>query len=281
MASEAGKNSNWPWPGTQSAFSRVRREAVAMAVTAMALLALLAPAQMLGDQEAEGKAAQQKERKTHVVVSGFYNVQKSSFSDLHTFPLNLEEASFAGTWQTTAGLAFSLGATRKLFRSLALGAFLDLRSSTPTERFSMNLPHPFHYRQQRTLEGEADQLSYTEKAIHIVAAYTTTKGKFVIVVYGGPSYFFTATEIVEQVNFTESYPFDQVSLQSIDRRTYNASGPGLHVGGWFGYRVKDYLAVGVDLRFSWGSMRFATTAGNEIEFSSGGARLGAGARFFF
>jgi hypothetical protein len=252
-----------------------------MAVTGIALLALLAPALVLGDQEAEGTTAQQKDRKTHVVVSGFYNVQKTSFTDRHTFPLNLEEASFAGNWETTTGLAFSLGATRRLLRSLAFGAFLDLRSSSPTEGFSMNLPHPFHYQQQRKLEGEAEQLSYAEKAIHIVAAYATTRGRFVIAAYGGPSYFFTTTEIIEQVNVTESYPFDQVSVQSIDRRKYNASGPGFHVSGWFGYRIKDYLALGADLRFSWGRMSFTTTAGSEIEFSSGGARLGAGARFFF
>jgi hypothetical protein len=92
---------------------------------------------------------------------------------------------------------------------------------------------------------------------------------------------FTATEIVETVDFTDSYPFDQVSLQSIAPRTYDASGPGLHAGGWLGYRVKDYLALGADLRFSWGRMSFTTTAGSEIEFSSGGARLGGGARFFF
>jgi hypothetical protein len=252
-----------------------------MAAAAIALLALLAPAQVLGDQEAEGKTGQQKDRRTHIVASAFYNVQRASFSDRHTFPLNLEEATFAGDWETTTGLAFSLGATRRLYRSLAFGAFLDFRSSTPTERFSMNLPHPFHYKQPRKLEGETDQLSYSEKAIHIVAAYTTTRGRFVIALYGGPSYFFTATEIVETVNFADSYPFDQVSLQSIAPRTYDASGPGLHAGGWLGYRVKDYLALGADLRFSWGRMSFTTTAGSEIEFSSGGARLGGGARFFF
>jgi opacity protein-like surface antigen len=214
-------------------------------------------------------------------VSGLYHTQTFSFTDSRTLPMYLEEGSFRGEWSRETGPAFGLGATYNVVSHLAVGAAFELYNASPSESFRASLPHPLYYARSRSLDGEATSLSYDEKAVHILVSYTRVIGRFVVAAGGGPSYFMTKTEVIDDFTFSEGYPFDEVTLGSIQKRTFDANQIGFNVGGWLGFRLIDQLAVGADIKYTQAKYKFTTGAGNEIELEAGGFRVGAGIRLLF
>jgi opacity protein-like surface antigen len=193
----------------------------------------------------------------------------------------VEEATFQGDWTRSTGPAFGLGGSYQILSGLSVGAAFEFLSSTPTETFQASLPHPLYFDNDRNLEGGPTSLSYKENAAHFLLSYTRAAGRFVVAISGGPSYFMTKTEVIDTFTYTESYPFDEATLESVQPGTFDANGLGFNVGGWVGFRIVDSLAVGADLRFSQGKPKFTTSAGNEVEVDAGGARVGVGIRLLF
>jgi opacity protein-like surface antigen len=227
------------------------------------------------------ETAMGEEPKVHIFVSGLYNAQTFTISDTRSTPMFLEESSFRGNWTTETGPAFGFGGSYQIFSGLAVGAAIEILSSTPTETFQASLPHPLYFDSDRTVDGGPVSLSYKENVAHFLVSYTRIAGRFVVAVSGGPSYFMTKTEVIDEFTYTDSYPFDEATLGSIQPRTFDANGLGFNVGGWVGFRIAGPIAVGADLRYSQGKPKFTTSAGNEVEVSAGGARVGAGVRFLF
>lgn len=241
------------------------------------LIAILAYTAPTGAQESSAA----EETKFQVFASGLYNTQTFSFTDDRSYPIYLEESRFTGNWTSATGPAFSFGATYAVIPGLSLGAGFDFLSATPTENFVASIPHPLFFNDTRSLEGEAPSLSYNEKVVNFLASYTRNVGRIIVAVSGGPSYFWTTTELIDSFTYSEAYPFDEVVLESVEIGSYDASSFGFNVGGWFGYRVLEQLAVGGDLRFNRATVKFTTTDGNEIELDAGGFRVGAGIRLLF
>jgi hypothetical protein len=227
------------------------------------------------------ETAVKEEPKVHIFVSGLYNPQTFTFSDTRLTPMYEEEATFRGDWTQPTGPAFGLGGSYQILSGLSVGAAFEFLSSTPTETFQASLPHPLYFDRDRNLEGGPISLSYKENAAHFLLSYTRAVGRIVVAISGGPSYFMTKTEVIDTYTHTESYPFDEVTLESIQPRTFDANGLGFNVGGWVGFRILDPLAVGADLRFSQAKPKFTTSAGNDVEFNAGGARVGVGIRLLF
>jgi len=230
----------------------------------------------------EAQTAETPEPKTQIFASILYNGGTLSLTDQRTFTLFAEEGSFAGDWSTgSGGAAFGIGAARTVWRQLSVGAALEISNGNPTESFETRLPHPFFFDQHRSLEGEETSLSYRETAIHVLVGYTKTSSRVVISVDGGPSYFLTRSDVVGDLTFADNFPFDSVTLLSVERVTEDANGMGFNVGGRVSYRVTPILAVGADLRFSRASVKFTSTGGDEVEFDAGGPRIGAGVTVTF
>jgi hypothetical protein len=236
---------------------------------------------LLGVPSAAEEPPAPTEPKGHIFASALYNVQTFDFSQVETFPLNEEEARFRSTWSNESGLAFGVGGSYAVHRGLRLGLALEFVQTDASETFTAELPHPFFFGEDRWIGGEASGLSYRERVVHVLVGYSKSFGRLVLAVSGGPSFFSTRTELIEDFTFTESYPFDEATLRTVQTATCDASKVGLNLGGWLGYRVTDFLALGLDVRFSRATPRFTTSGGNEIDVSAGGLRTGGGVLFVF
>jgi hypothetical protein len=219
--------------------------------------------------------------KVHIFASGLYNAQTFTISDDRSTTIYQEESRFRGDWTSETGPAYAVGGSYDILSGLSVGASFEFLSSTAVEAFQVSLPHPLYFESDRILSGEPVSLSYKENAVHVLLIYARTVGRFVLAVSGGPSYFMTKTEAVDTFDYTESYPFDEVTLESVQRSTFDANGLGFNVGSWIGVRLVKQLAVGADLRFSRAKPKFTTSAGNEVEVKAGGARVGVGIRLMF
>jgi hypothetical protein len=225
--------------------------------------------------------AGETEHKLHIFVSGLYNAQSFTISDTRSAPMNEEQRTFRGDWKSETGPAFGFGGSYQIGLGLSIGAAFEALSTTPTETFQASLPHPLYFNSDRTLEGGPESLSYKENAVHFLVGYTRTAGRLVVAISGGPSYYRTETEIIDTFTFSESYPFDEVNLGSVQSTTFSANGVGFNLRGWLGFRIVERIAVGADLGFGRGKPKFTTSSGDEVEVSAGGARLGVGIRFLF
>lgn len=246
---------------------------------ALVWLALVCP--LASPALAQQKPRQLRTGKTQVFASGLFSAHSFRFTDRRSFTLHVEEGSFAGRWSKEGGPAFGFGVLRDVTAGLSAGAAVEILSSAPRESFQASLPHPFHFMRQRTILQEDMAMAYDEKAIHILVGYTRRQKRVVAVASGGPSYFFTQTELIDDFTFREAYPFDSAELQSTTSRTHDAGKLGFNVGGWLGYLIRDHLAVGADVRYSRATVRFTTSHGNEIRIDAGGVRVGGGIRLLF
>jgi hypothetical protein len=247
-------------------------------INMMGLIVLLSGfSSMAASQETAGE----EEPKVQIFVSGLYNSQTFTISDTRSTPMYLEESRFQGDWTSDTGFAYLVGGSYEILSGLSVGASFEFLSSTATETFEVSLPHPLYFESDRNFTGGPVSVSYKENAVHIVLSYSRTAGRFFFAVGGGPSYFMTETEAVDTFTYSEAYPFDEASLESVQQSTFDASGLGFNVGSWIGIRIMKQLAVGGDLRYSQARPKFTTSAGNEVEVKAGGARVGVGIRLLF
>ncbi len=223
----------------------------------------------------------QDDKKNIFFVNGLYDVQPTSQSAPRTFPVYVEEASYTPNWEREASVSVGMGYMRNIVSYFSLGVAYQALNTNATERFTAQVPHPFYFNRPRSVEGEQTDLSYKEQALHIPIGFTKVSDRFVISITGGPSYFLTETEVVNDLNLSESYPYESVALGSVETKTYKEGVVGFNAGALFSYRFHTNFAAGVDLRYSQGNVKFMTDFGSEVEVDAGGLWVGLGIQILF
>jgi hypothetical protein len=223
----------------------------------------------------------QDEKKNIFFVSGLYDVQPTNQSAPRTLPVYVEDASYTPNWEREASVSIEMGYMRNIVSYFSVGVAYQGMNTNATERFTAQVPHPFYFNQPRSLEGEQTDLSYKEQVLHVPIGFTKTSGRLLISITAGPSYFLTETEVVNDLNLSESYPYDSVTLGTVETKAYKERVVGFNAGGLFSYRFHTNFAVGVDVRYSQGKVKFETDFGSEVEVDAGGLWAGVGIQMLF
>ena len=77
-----------------------------------------------------------------------------------------------------------------------VGASVELFQNPRDAVYSASIPHPFFFDRFRQFSGAESGLTSQETAAHLDAFVTKTWGPISIDVFGGPSWFFTKTELL-------------------------------------------------------------------------------------
>ncbi len=247
-------------------------------VTLVSLLALAASSPGLYGQEA---AAEQRERRIRVLVNGLYNPTGIGFSETATFPLFLEEGRTTRSYDGGKGVVFEAGAIVGIWKTLGVMGTVELYQSDFDSVFEETLPHPLYFERPRTVSGEVPGLEYSEKAAHIDAVYTFDFPKFEVDVFGGGSFFFTNTEILNAVTVSSVYPFDEATVTSTSNTTLDENPLGFNVGGALTWRLTEVVGLAFQARYSHATIGIAREGGGPIEIDAGGFRVGGGIRLSF
>ena len=232
-------------------------------------------------QEAEPASAKKKGRRVRVLANGLYNPTDIGFSETSTFTSFLEEGRSTRSYDGGKGVVFEAGAIVDVWQNLgAMGSF-ELYQSDFDGVFEEILPHPLYFEHPRTLEGEIGGLEYSEKALHLDAVYTRDFEKITVDLFGGPSLFFTNTEILNTVNTDSAYPFDEVTLSSTSNTTIDDNPIGFNAGGAVTWRLTEVFGIAFQARYSHATIGIAREGGEAIELDAGGFRVGGGIRLSF
>jgi hypothetical protein len=223
----------------------------------------------------------ERERRIRILVNGLYNPTGIGFADDSTFTSFVEEGRSTRSYDGGKGFVFEAGAIVGIRKGLGAMGSLELYQSDFDGVFEESLPHPLYFEQPRTVSGDITGLEYSEKAVHVDAVYTREFPKLTVDVFGGPTFFFTNTEILDTVTTASEYPFDEATVTSTSNTTVDDNPIGFNAGGAITWRLTEVIGIAFQARYSHATIGVAREGGEDIELDAGGFRLGGGVRLSF
>jgi hypothetical protein len=153
---------------------------------------------------------------------------------------------------------------------------------------AVTLPHPFFFNAAATGSGATeDALVRAEGSVHLqVVASPLRRENVVLRLFGGPSYFRVAQDVVEDIGVSQTATIlsraNTVTVTGWSGREEEGTGWGFHVGADVGFFFTRVVGVGGMLRFSRGNVEiFDPLSETDIELTAGGIQAGGGLRLKF
>jgi hypothetical protein len=144
------------------------------------------------------------------------------------------------------------------------------------------IPHPFYFNQPRAIDGTASGLQQTVLGTHIQALYLwPVNDKFDIMFSGGPSLIMLQQDLVSNVNFSETYPYDTATYESAQLARTRRTGIGFNAGADLTYHFTQMLGLGVLVRYTRATISLPIAGASNVSARAGGAQAGVGLRVLF
>ncbi len=215
-----------------------------------------------------------------ISVNGLFQVTSNDFDDSETIRVNAENGRFDTDYDVGGGFAFDVSGGVMVWRNLAVGGGLTRFSTSTPTTIDAQIPHPFFFNQPRSVTGEFEG-DRSELAVHIQAKWLVpVNDKFLVTIFGGPSFFQVEQTIVNDIDYTESYPFDTATFTRAITDDQSESAMGFHVGGDFAYYFSNQVGVGGVVQYSGATVEMAVPSGT-ADVKAGGLQVGGGLRLRF
>jgi hypothetical protein len=220
-----------------------------------------------------------------LAANGIYNTSTLSFSDTRQYTAFAETARVVTDTSVDGGFGGDVSLTVRAYKRLGVLAGYSFTSRQSSGSFEASIPHPLFLNRPRTLSGDFSGFDYKEGAVHLDLAYLGGGGgAFAWVVFGGASFFQVEADLVDDVVYDQSYPYDAITLDSVTATTAKESPVGFNLGLSLDYRfgASRRFGVGAMGRYSKATVTTrATSDATEVSFDAGGFEVGAGIRIYF
>jgi hypothetical protein len=251
-----------------------------LSLSAPAILAVALAAVPL--QAAEPKEQPLPSPRVRVVLNGVGFFSNLSFSDTRHYTEYAETTSVGTSYSTKTAFGPDVAVQLSLFRGLGVLLGYSLASRSESGSFDASRPHPLYLNRPRSLSGELTGYEYKEGALHLDLAYGRGSGRLDWSLFAGASVFQVEADLLSQLAFTESYPYDELTLVSAPATRVKASPTGFNAGGRLDYRFGKSFGAGVLVRYSKASVKLrANPDASELSLDAGGLQAGAGVRLYF
>lgn len=227
-------------------------------------------------------ASAQSPGRIRISVNAADQVTSRTLTQSFTLPINVESAPISTSIDQASAPMFDVGGSYRFLARLAAGVSVSSLSRDVDGTLNGKIPHPFFFNLPRTISGDLSGLQHKETGVHIYAMYLVPIGsRLDIGIFGGPSHFSVKQDLVTDVSYTASYPFDAATFTGAPTQTVSTSVNGYNVGADVSWRFSRALAVGGLIRFTGASTTLSVASGNEVDADIGGLQTGAGIRIFF
>jgi hypothetical protein len=219
-----------------------------------------------------------------VIANGIYNTAKPDLSDAREFDYFAETARITTNLSAEGGFGPDVAFQVSLYKGLGVLVGYSMTSRSESGTFDARFPHPLFLNRPRSLSGEFSGFDYQEKAVHLDVAYVFGQGALEWVLFGGASFFSVEADLVDQVVVSQSYPYDEIALGSVQATTVKESPVGFNIGGRLDYRLgkSRRFGIGALVRYSTAAVTLrAASEASEVSFDAGGFEVGAGIRIYF
>jgi hypothetical protein len=198
-------------------------------------------------------------------------IASSDFSESHSEPLNGEQKTWTANYSVESGVEFEIGAGWRIWQNLFAGATYSRFHNSRKADVTAEIPHPFFFEQSRHISGESGALDHDENGGHISLTWIAPVGRRLeVAVFGGPSIINVSRQLVKDVEYGDSYPYDTATFsQATVERASNTS-LGAHGGLDVTWLLNRQVGVGGLVRYSRANVDLKTPAGGSISFDAGG-----------
>jgi hypothetical protein len=211
-------------------------------------------------------------------------VSSRAFDTSATKPVYLENATIDASYKVTHGPAINGGVSVRIAGDVSVGVMVSSVTENTDAAVSAAIPHPFFFRTPRTITGTAPALHRDELVTHILGIYTLHPGRAVeLALSVGPSFFRVRQDIVSDITFTDTYPFDAPAFTSAASQRVTASNKaGFNVGADVGLRLARHAGVGASVRFSQAIVPLMVpNSTTTVSVDAGGTQIAGGLRLYF
>ena len=118
--------------------------------------------------------------------------------------------------------------------------------------------------------------------MHVQALWGIPVGRSsVVTLFGGPTWFNAAQDLVSNITFEQAYPFDSATYSGANIGERSASALGAHAGADVAYYFSERFGVGGMIRYSHGSVKLDSPDGDTFSSDVGGVHTSGGLRIRF
>lgn len=204
------------------------------------------------------------------------------FTDRVNFQLYQASGQYQADYHTQNAWALdaSLGVRLGPKFLLAFGYFSV--SPQTTASAVAKVPHPLNSNQPRTASVSNVSVARGESDFSLQITYLIPISRRVdLAIYGGPSAFYLRQDLISELTYRESYPYDTVAIDSVTTTRKTKVGLGGHVGGDVTVMLWRFVGVGIGGRYARANLNLPSAGTGSIPVDVGGLQVNGGVRLRF
>ena len=230
------------------------------------------------------RSAAQSPWSDHARISINIGAQQSTstFNATTNIPVYLQTATLTSTYSVPSGPFFDGDVILRVSGGFGIEVAASSFSRSETASITGSIPHPLFANRARPISGTSSPLERDEVTGYIDASYVLSGGRLDLAVSGGPAFFTVSQELVSDVTFNDTAPFDTVTFTGAVTTKAMATNIGFNAGVDVGFKLSKNVGLGGIVRYSRAAVTFPlanTAAGVHVDV--GGAHLGGGLRLYF
>ena len=154
-------------------------------------------------------------------------------------------------------------------------------SPTPPGKAFVSVNGASHVASNDFTDG-ADFRENGETAVHLQARAVVPVGtRLQMMLFGGPSFFQVKQDVVTEIVYADTYPYDTASFGGAQTTAAKESNIGFNVGGDVAFFFTRQLGVGFSTQFSGVNVDVPRVDGGTTPVKAGGLQAGGGLRLRF
>ena len=240
-------------------------------------------------------ASAQQTARVFILVNGGLQALTRNFSEEVVFPPSggvyrevlsgaaaQEQARFESSYRLDPGMLVDVSGGVHVGRHLGFGVGVSRVGASNAASLSAEAPHPLFFNRDRSISGRSTPLTRTETALHLQARVMAPLTESVTVtVFGGPTLFNVAQQLVTDVRFTHEYPYDAATFSSADLGREFGSKAGFHLGADIAYYFSSNVGIGWFVRYSRATVELPSGGDDTLDTEVGGLHTAGGLRLRF
>jgi hypothetical protein len=217
--------------------------------------------------------------RAYIAVDGGYQVHSLTFSETHHETVFAEDSTWSANYRVKNGVRYEVGGGIRVWRNLLGAVTYSFYEDTNPAALSAAVPHPFRFSDPRSISAESSPLRQSEQAIHVSAAWMTPVTRHLeLGFFGGPSVFRVKRSLVDEILYTDTYPYDTITFTRAASGDASKAQIGGHAGVDATWLFTRRFGIGGAVRYTTATVDLATPAGGSLSLKVGGFQAGAGLR---
>jgi opacity protein-like surface antigen len=204
-----------------------------------------------------------------------------TFSGTRTFTEFAEQGRIESQYKEDAGPGFEAALACRFGRRLGVSAAVSLHRRDEGGTFAAELPHPLYFGASRRVTGDFGGGSQRETAVHLDLVFLGGSPRRQWSAFAGPSLIAVKADLLQQVEYTQAYPFDTVTVTGTPLAVSRGRAVGFNLGAGLDWHMARHVAIGTQVRFSRATVGLDPTAEDRASVDAGGVHLSGGIRFDF